>query len=104
LGQQSTLRVLHALCRWGQTETSPGVFDFESELEIIRIAAEYGLEVILVASMHACGSNVGDSFKVGIPEFYAKARALVTAFDQKCSYEVILIRNVSMKLKFRCVR
>jgi hypothetical protein len=62
-------------------ETSPGVFDFKSELEIIRIAAEYGLEVILVASTHACGSNVGDSFKVGIPKFYAKVRSpMVSAF------------------------
>jgi hypothetical protein len=53
-------------------ETSPGVFDFKSELELISIAAEYGLEVILVASTHACGSNVGDSFKTSIPKFYAQ--------------------------------
>ena len=55
---------------WGIVEgQSPEVYQWGAYQELVRIIRTLGLQLQVVASFHACGQNVGDTYKVPLPKW-----------------------------------
>ena len=55
---------------WGIVEgAAPEVYEWGAYQELVRIIRTLGLQLQVVASFHACGQNVGDTYKVPLPKW-----------------------------------
>ncbi|QDZ21837.1 beta-amylase [Chloropicon primus] len=55
---------------WGMVEAdTPGRYNFDAYLELLKMAALNGLKVQAVMSFHAAGGNVGDNVNIPLPDW-----------------------------------
>ena len=61
---------------WGIVERDgPETYDWTAYLELLDMVERAGLKLNAVMSFHACGANVGDYFKVTLPQWVLDAAA-----------------------------
>eukprot|EP01100_Stratorugosa_tubuloviscum_P009619 TRINITY_DN402_c0_g3_i1.p1 TRINITY_DN402_c0_g3~~TRINITY_DN402_c0_g3_i1.p1 ORF type:complete len:454 (-),score=184.89 TRINITY_DN402_c0_g3_i1:155-1516(-) len=54
---------------WGIIERTRGIYDFSAYLQLADICKDVGLKLQAVASFHQCGTNVGDSCYILLPQY-----------------------------------
>ena len=61
---------------WGIVERDgPELYDWSAYLELLHLVRDAGLKLNAVMSFHACGANVGDYFRVTLPQWVLDSAA-----------------------------